>query len=176
MGVGPFWTHESGWAAGVLLWDPPCVPSLWTDREAQRDRAVPNHRRPERESAHMCGGSYTGARAHSCTHVPAGACRPLCVSASAMGTLEPVDTLGPLELAHTCTRSQHHTRHSEVWLQLWGGPPSWPAGSAAPWQQPSSSPAVPCRAPTLRPSLCPSLSCRPTLRRTWIWPVDQVSA
>ena len=98
-------------------------------------------------------------------------------SVSARQPQAPWSLWTPLALwsLHTRAHAQHHTCHSEVWLQLRGGPPSRPAGSVAPGQQPS--PALPCPAvPTLRPSLCPSLSCRPTLRRTWIWPVDQVSA
>lgn len=141
-----------------------------------RDRAVPNHRCPQRESDHMCGGVRTQARGHTAAHTWARR-GTQARSVSARQPQAPWSLWTPLALwsLHTRAHAQHHTCHSEVWLQLRGGPPSRPAGSVAPGQQPS--PALPCPAvPTLRPSLCPSLSCRPTLRRTWIWPVDQVSA
>lgn len=108
-----------------------------------------------------CAGActHTDARACSRTHLgPQGHTGSLCVSASAHGHPGACGHPWP---SRACT----HTL--EVWLQLRGSLLSQPAGSVAPGQQPS--PACP-------PSLCPSLSCRPTLRRTWIWPVDQVSA
>ena len=80
----------------------------------------------------MCGCMRTQARAHSCAHVgPQGRIASLCVSASPTGTLD-LWTPWALWSLHTRAYAQHHTRHSEVWLQLRGGPPSQPAGSPAP--------------------------------------------
>lgn len=110
MGVGPFLTHEWVGSRGSAVGPSVCpipldrpeaqgVIELFLITDAHKGRVI------------ICaGGSHTGARAHSCTHVgPQGHTGSLCVSASATGTLEPVDTLGPLELAHTCTRTASHT-------------------------------------------------------------------